>query len=469
MAGLMLVSTAIVFVVVYVNTGTQVERQIESDVASDTGQLTQVLAALRNPTAGLIASRAASYVDSQPYDPSSPLYFVLLPGRPIISNQPELFTRRGQHGTRPQRASETSQLDALRRPHLGYATSRLAGVGQVRTFERPLRLGSVHAVVGAGESLKGVDRAQDGVARAFVLAGALSIVLALLVSYLAGARLAAPLRGMAAVAARVDAGDLQPRMSSSPEMGEEMRILADAFNRMLDRLSEAFAGQREFVADASHELRTPLTVIRGQLELLAATADPSREELARVEGLVLAEVTRVTRLVDDLLLLAQAEHRDFLRPEPIELDTFVADLWDGLSLTADRRFELGPPPSGTLQADPDRLAQALRNLGRNAVEHTTEGSGIVRLDVEPLPDGRVLFTVLDNGPGIPAAEREAVFERFHRVGSDFSRARSRQHGGAGLGLAIVRAIAEAHGGRVRATAPVTGTGARIELELPGYS
>jgi two-component system OmpR family sensor kinase len=241
-------------------------------------------------------------------------------------------------------------------------------------------------------------------------------------------------------------------------------VLAEAFNHMLDRLAEAFAGQRAFVADASHELRTPITVIRGQLEVLAAQGNPSAAEVHRVERLVQKEITRITRLVEDMLVLAQADRDDFLRAEAVDLRPFVADLWDGLSLTADRRFELGPIPDGCLEADPDRLAQAIRNLARNAIEHTEEGSGLVRLEVDRLAPDKLRFAVVDDGPGIPIDERERVFERFHRTDG----VRSRDNGGAGLGLAIVRAIAESHGGQVRAAARQNGDGARIELVLPGF-
>jgi signal transduction histidine kinase len=290
------------------------------------------------------------------------------------------------------------------------------------------------------------------------------LVIALVASYLAGARVTAPLRRMAAVATRVDAGDLEPRMEPQSGTGGEVQVLAESFNHMLDRLAEAFHGQREFVADASHELRTPLTVIRGQLEVLAAQENPPAGEVQRVERLVQAEITRISRLVDDLLVLAQAEQTDFLQTEPIELHTFVAELWDGVSLTADRRFELGPIPEGTLLADPDRVAQALRNLARNAIEHTADEIGLVRLEVERLAPDKIRFAVLDDGPGIPESERERVFERFHRTDP----ARTRSAGGAGLGLAIVRAIAEAHDGQVRAGASGAGAGARVELVLPGF-
>ena len=140
---------------------------------------------------------------------------------------------------------------------------------------------------------------------------------------------------MAAVAARVDAGDLHPRIHEPGGQGDEVKVLADSFNHMLDRLTDAFAGQRAFVADASHELRTPLTVIRGQLEVLASQHEPSGEEVRRVERLVQAEISRISRLVDDLLLLAKTEQTEFLRVEPVDLAPFVGELWDGMSLLAD--------------------------------------------------------------------------------------------------------------------------------------
>jgi signal transduction histidine kinase len=219
------------------------------------------------------------------------------------------------------------------------------------------------------------------------------------------------------------------------------------------------------VADASHELRTPLTVIRGQLEVLAAQEHPSAAEIRRVEALVGAEIGRMSRLVEDLLVLAQAERTDFLRTQPIELRPYVTELWDGLSLTADRRFELTEAPQGSLRGDPDRLAQALRNLARNAIEHTQADTGLVRLEVEALPGGHVRFAVVDDGPGIPGDQRERVFGRFYRL----EPGRSGTTGGAGLGLAIVQAIAAAHGGEVRAVDPQSGLGARIELILPGFA
>jgi signal transduction histidine kinase len=466
-AGVMLIAAAIVFVVVYESTGTQLRNQIQRDIVSDTGQLSQFLRPFRDHSTNAIVSEATRYMRAQPYSATSTLLFVLVPGHPTTSNHPELFgSARPETGeTGSDQANENHFGNLLRTPRLGYSTQLVPDVGRMRIHERSLQLGAADVVVGAGEPLAIVERAQHSIARAFALAGVITLALALLASYLAGARVTAPLRRMADVAARVDAGDLEPRMEIGERTGTEVGVLAEAFNHMLDRLSEAFAGQREFVADASHELRTPLTVIRGQLEVLAAQEHPSGDEVLRVERLVQAEITRISRLVDDLLVLAQSERRDFLRYDAIDLRPFVEDLWDGLSLTASRRFELGPIPDGTLRADPDRLAQAIRNLARNAIAHASEDRGLVRLEVHRAAPEGVRFVVLDDGPGIPASERERVFERFHRVDP----ARSRANGGAGLGLAIVRAIAEAHGGAVRAAEPAESRGARVELTLPGFS
>jgi signal transduction histidine kinase len=465
-AVVMLASSAVTFVVVYNQTGSELRSQIDRDLINDTSQLAAVVrpAGVGQPSAVLAAARR--YLRTQTYSTTSTLLFVIGPGMATASNHPELI---GPHdveaGETPQeQARENAESQALLRPHYGYSVQRVPDVGRMRIFERLVRAGPVQVVVAASEPLEAFERAQHGVIRSFLLAGIVTIALALLASYLAGARVSAPLRRLAAIAARVDAGELAPRMHTAPSESSETQVLAQAFNHMLDRLAEAFAAQREFIADASHELRTPLTVIRGQLEVLATAPDPTGEEVRRVERLVQAEVTRMTRLVEDLLVLAHAEEHDFLRIEEIDLTRFVSDLWDGLSLTAERRFELGPVPNGILTADPDRVAQALRNLARNAIEHTAAQTGMVRLEVEQASPDRVRFTITDDGPGIPVAERERVFDRLHRT--DASRART--SGGSGLGLAIVRAIATAHGGEAHVLEPPDGRGARVVLVLPGF-
>jgi signal transduction histidine kinase len=203
-------------------------------------------------------------------------------------------------------------------------------------------------------------------------------------------------------------------------------------------------------------------VIAGQIEVLADQDSPSRDEIQRVARLVTAEVARTSRLVDDMLLLARSEQNDFLRPSPIRLPDYVGDLWSATIAGHERRFALGAVPDVELVADADRLAQALRNLISNAIVHTAAPDGFVGLEVQTRGD-EVRFVVIDNGDGIPDDQRERVFERFHRTDA----ARDRAAGGAGLGLAIVRAIAVAHGGSVSVLDPGAEGGARLQLVIPG--
>jgi len=463
-----LACTGIAFVAVYRGTGTQLRHQIDQEIEGDSREFAHnlTLAGARNSSE--LSEAATRYVRDQPFGASSTLLFALVPGAGASTNRPELFARTQppDNGETPaEQAQENRLAGQLQTVGDGFYTLALPDVGNLRLLKRTLRVASgLYVTVGVGEPLAAVGRAQHGVAKAFILAGILALAGALLGAYLIGSRVSRPLRRMAGVAARVDAGDLHPRIHDEGGQSEEVKVLADSFNHMLDRLTDAFAGQRAFVADASHELRTPLTVIRGQLEVLAAQRNPSGEEVSRVERLVAAEIARVSRLVDDLLLLAKTEQTEFLRVEWIDLEAYVRELWDGMSLLARRRFELGPIPAGTLRADPDRLAQALRNLVANAIDHTAAEHGLVRMRVERAAGERVRFVVEDDGPGIPADQRERVFHRFHRT----DRARDRASGGTGLGLAIVRAIADAHGGSVTAGESSTG-GARIELELPGFT
>jgi len=463
-AVLMTVS-AIMFVVVYQQTGSQLRSQIDADVGGDLSQLSQALRALKPESPQALLADVGRYFRAQPFTGTSSLLFVVVPGRGTVSNHPELFGGgpRPDDGESVTHQRAENQLGrALMTGGYGVTTKQIPDVGAVRLRERLVTAGSLNVHIGAGEPLIIVARAERSIARSFVIAGALALVLALIASYLAGASVSSPLRRMARVAARVDDGDLDPRMKVPPSASVEIRVLAESFNHMLDRLSKAFSAQREFIADASHELRTPLTVIAGQLEVLAAQDRPSPVEVRRVERLVAAEIARTSRLVDDMLLLARSERQDFLQPTKIDLEPFLNDLWSTVSVGDERRFELGAIPPATLIADPDRLAQALRNLIRNAIQHTSEPDGLVALEVESRPGGRVAFAVLDDGPGIDPQQRERVFERFHRT--DQSRARS--VGGAGLGLAIVLAIAQAHGGDVQAGETAAG-GARFVLELPG--
>jgi two-component system OmpR family sensor kinase len=311
---------------------------------------------------------------------------------------------------------------------------------------------------GEPSPLAPLEQAQAEVERTFAIAGAATLVVALLAGYLLAARTAAPLRRMAATAAAVDAGDLDPRIGPQPGAAVEVRTLGEAFDHMLDRLDAAFSRQRQLVSDASHELRTPLTAIRGQLEVLAAQPRPSAAELRRVEGVVLTEMGRIERLVEDLLTLARLDEGAPLRRRRIELAPFLRRLARDPSLGG---VAAGALPAGVLRADPDRLTQVIRNLLANARRHAGPAG---RVEISAAARGaRLTIRVDDDGPGIAAAERERVFDRFHR--SEASR--DRHSGGSGLGLAIARSIVELHGGRIWVEDSPLG-GARLAFELGGF-
>jgi len=305
--------------------------------------------------------------------------------------------------------------------------------------------------------LSPVSDAQREVERTFFLAGGVALVAALLAGYLLAARTAAPLRRMASTAAKIDAGDLTPRIGPEPRAAVEVRILAEAFDRMLDRLDRAFLRQRQFASDASHELRTPLTAIRGQLEVLIMDPQPGPDELRRVERLVNAEMTRIERLLEDLLMLARLDEGVPLRRSEIATAPFLRRIADE-SL---EDVELGDLAAGTLYADPDRLTQVIRNLLDNARRHAGP-AGRVALSTSTTGSS-LAIRVDDDGPGIPAQDRERVFDRFHRSDA----ARDRDSGGSGLGLAIARSLVELHGGRIWAEGSPLG-GARVAFELDAF-
>lgn len=309
-----------------------------------------------------------------------------------------------------------------------------------------------------GPSISPIEDAQSDVEKTFLLVGAATLLAALLAGYLLAARTASPLRRFAATATRVDGGDLTPRLASDPSSAAELRTLAEAFNHMLDRLEGAFARQRQFVSDASHELRSPLTAIRGQLEVLARSANPEAAEVRRVEAVALEEIRRVERLVDDLLALARLDEG----VGPSFRDLQAASFLRELAAATGERVALGELAEGSFSADPDLIAQVLRNLIENARRHAGP-SGRVSISSTASATG-LRIDVDDDGPGISPAERERVFDRFHR--SD--EARGRSAGGSGLGLGIARSIVIAHGGRIWVEDSPMG-GARVSFELPCFA
>lgn len=458
------VSAAVIaasFVAVREGTGNALRDRIDGELREQQSEFGVALARDPRPeNRAELERRARRFVASQSYHPRSRIFAVEVRGGPVITNERRLLAR--EEGREPERASDDGEeLDetGLLEAPLGLATASGEETGQLRVLSAPIRLaGRPAGTFRVADPLQPVEDAESELSDAFIVVGIAALLGSIAVAVLAATVATRPLRRMAEVASRVDAGELGRRIGFGGRR-DEIGVLAHAFDRMLDRLQAAFGRQHEFVSDASHELRTPLTILHGQLELLEREEDP--EERRRGIHTAIRELGRMNRLVDDMLTLAAVESAEIVLPRPIELAGFVEDLGRDLPLLGERDYRVEGVREGVLRADPERLSQILRNLVRNAVAVTRPGD---RITITTAAHGdRLEFSVSDDGPGMAPADLERVFDRFHRTDS----ARDRRRGGAGLGLAIARALVDAHGGRIWAES-VQGQGATFRFELPGY-
>jgi len=279
------------------------------------------------------------------------------------------------------------------------------------------------------------------------------LLLATLLAWAAAGRAIAPLTALTATARGIGERDLSARI---PVVGsDEVAELTATLNSMLERLEVAFASQRAFLHDVGHELRTPITIIRGHLELL----DDDPVERERTIEIVLDEFDRFGRLVADLLLIARSEQPDFLRFAPLELAEFLDRVAAQVRPLGEREWSVVRPRPAVLVADADRLIQALVNLAANAVRHTGPG-GVIELGAA-VEGTDVRLWVRDEGTGVAAEDQARIFERFARGRDRLTRSNE----GAGLGLAIVGAIAAAHGGRAELDSAL-GRGSTFSIVIP---
>jgi two-component system, OmpR family, sensor kinase len=267
-----------------------------------------------------------------------------------------------------------------------------------------------------------------------------------------------PLRRIEQTAAAITAGDLSRRVERADPRTEVGRV-GSALNTMLDRIEASDRRLRRFIADASHELRTPLAAVRAYSELFGRGAAARPEDLERSMSGITRESERMSLLVDDLLLLARLDEGRPLERKPVDLAAVVGEAVDAARVVEpDRPVELSVEPA-IVSGDEPRLREVLDNLLANARTHTPPGThvsvGLRRVE------GRAELTIVDHGPGLTEEQAARVFDRFYRV--DGSRARA--GGGAGLGLAIVAAVIEAHGGTAESR-PTPGGGATFAITLP---
>jgi two-component system, OmpR family, sensor kinase len=366
---------------------------------------------------------------------------------------------------------ETGTAPLLTAAELGQAQQGQISVTQAAD-EEPTRItagplaGHPGWVAVAGISLEGYESAMSQAERQVAAAGGVFVVIAALGAYWLARAALSPVerlrRQVAALSAQRDGSPGAGAGLEIPATRDEIAALAGTMNELLGRLRAALARQRAFVADASHELRTPLAVLSGELEL-AGRPGRSRDELASAVRNAAAEADRLVRITGDLLLLARSDDDQLsLRLEQVQVRPLLersAERAAHRLAAAGVSCHVDAPAGLRARLDPDRIRQAVDNLLANALRFAPRGSVIV---LAAQASGADLdLEVRDEGPGFPAAFLPHAFERFRRPDTG----RSRDDGGAGLGLAIVQAIACAHGGMAAARNAPNG-GAVVALHLP---
>jgi two-component system OmpR family sensor kinase len=292
----------------------------------------------------------------------------------------------------------------------------------------------------------------------YAYVAALSLVLVGVIGYGVAGRLLAPLRSLRTTAQRISEADLTDRIPERQlARGDEVADLGRTVNAMLDRLATSFDSQRQALDDVGHELRTPITIIRGHQELVDVT-DPA--DVTSTREITLDELDRMQRLVDDLLLLAKSRRPDFVRPQETDVDDLLLSVMDKVTPLGNRRWLLEETSGVRAQLDPERVTQALVQLVANALRFTEDGA-VIALGARVGADGVLRLRVRDEGTGIEPAQQERIFRRHGLADQEDG-----PHAdGAGLGLAIVTAIAAAHGGEVDLDS-VPGEGSCFTVVLP---
>jgi len=349
----------------------------------------------------------------------------------------------------------------------GYSirSARLAGGTTVRMASRRHILDGRPILIRLGYSEQPVWARIEELTVASLLALPVVLALAGLGGYLLAKRALTPLEQMACRAEEITSQRLHERLPTG-ETSEELGHLARVFNSLLARLEQSFEQLRRFTSDASHELRTPLTSIRSVGEV-ALQKDGTREEYRDTIGSMLEEVNRLTALVDSLLTISRADAgRIQLHPtvfSAMDLAREAAGLFEGLIEEQGQRITVQGDEGVKVKGDRVFLRQALVNIIHNAVKYSPAG-GTISVGVQYEPEGSIRVDVVDGGPGIPPEHAAKIFDRFYRV----DESRSREAGGAGLGLSIAQWAVRVHGGDIQLL-PTPGTGCAFRICLPRAS
>ena len=356
------------FLALYNGTGSRLGAQIDTGLMTQVSKWEQFAAPADRSTPAALERTARRFIATQRYHAASRIFVVQVNGASTVTNDSTILE------LETEREGGAQVHPGLLHAPTGLATVPVAEAGNMRVLTYPIsHLGRQVGVLRVADPLAQVRQAQSSLLRTFAVVGLITLALAVAAGIGIATLIAAPLRRMARVAAAVDAGDLSMRVGPVAARGE-LRVLSETFDRMLERLDLAFKRQRDFVSDASHELRTPLAVLRAQVELLDREPEESRRHKAT--GTLLHRLDELDQLVGEMLTLATAEAGQLIELRPIELTDFFEDVRRDLPLFGERDFRL-EAVGGTLNADPDRLTQVLRNLVRNAVAHTEPGDRIV--------------------------------------------------------------------------------------------
>ena len=347
-------------------------------------------------------------------------------------------------------AASTRILTELRRlDHARPATLTVRDAArEYRIVVRPYAVEGQRFVLSGTYGLRDIDAVLARIRGMFLVAIPVLMGCAAVGGSLLAKRSLAPVASMAARAAEIGASNLDARLPVGG--GDELVGLATVVNGLLDRLELSFAQQQRFVADASHELRTPTAIIRAEADVTLSRPHRDEDEYRASVTIMQDAVRRLTRIVDDLFLLARADSSQLIaQRSALYLEELVFDVARGLRSVADARgvhIEVTPLDEAPFHGDADMLGRLVLNLLDNAIKHSPEG-GTVAVTMHRHGD-RYDISVVDEGPGVPPELRERIFERFYRVDTSRSRSESSATSGAGLGLAIARRIAELHDGQL---------------------
>ncbi len=402
-------------------------------------------------------------------------------GNVIAASQPQLDAEKsGRHRERAARPADTALVRGAVKAAWARGGERFATIGNGdhghRLFILPVAARGEHVTIVGVRSLEDQNELLEDTRTGFLIAIPIGLLLAWIGGYALARRSLAPVATMTAQAAAIGATSLHARLPAGNPR-DELGQLARVFNDLLARLDTAFEQQRRFMADASHELRTPVSIMRGEADIALSRSVRSPEEYRGALEVVRAEGRRLSRIVGELFLLARADSgQQRLKVRALYLDDLVSECVHAVrSLALGRNITLrcsidvavaaesGRGDVHAYTGDEELLRRLVVNLLDNAIKHAPSGSTV---DVTLERDGtQHTLQIIDRGPGIPAAARDHIFERFFRADESHAREGASETGGAGLGLAIARWVAEAHGGTLALVSSTAGE-TIFEVRLP---